>query len=92
MPDSPHTLLTAITEAPSLHWTPCATCWGQRRIWESVEAANGEAGCPRRHRLSSVPRDRRGVAMTSATAHVPADLAALGAVRSHLAAALAGER
>jgi hypothetical protein len=42
MPDSPHTLLTAITEAPSLHWTPCATCWGQRRIWESVEAANGE--------------------------------------------------
>ena len=30
--------------------------------------------------------------MTSATAHVPADLAALGAVRSHLAAALAGER
>ena len=30
--------------------------------------------------------------MTSASAHVPADLAALGAVRSHLAAALAGER
>ena len=29
--------------------------------------------------------------MTSATAHVPADLAALGAVRSHLAAALAVE-
>ncbi len=30
--------------------------------------------------------------MTSASAHVPADLAALGAVRSHLAEALACER
>ncbi len=42
MSDSPHTLLTAIPEAPALHWTACAMCWGQRRIWESVEAANGE--------------------------------------------------
>jgi hypothetical protein len=42
MPDSPHTLLTPISEARSLHWTPCAMCWGQRRIWESVAAANGE--------------------------------------------------
>ena len=42
MADSPPALLTATAEAPSLHWTPCARCWGQRRIWESVEAANGE--------------------------------------------------
>jgi hypothetical protein len=43
MPDSPHTLLTADTgEARRLHWTSCAACWGQRRIWESVPAANGE--------------------------------------------------
>jgi len=24
------------------HWAPCPTCWGQRRIWTSVQAANGE--------------------------------------------------
>lgn len=23
-------------------WTQCATCWGQRRIFEPVDAANGE--------------------------------------------------
>lgn len=23
-------------------WTPCATCWGQRRIFEPVDAPNGE--------------------------------------------------
>ena len=42
MPHSPHTLLTSTTEALSPHWTPCAMCWGQRRIWETVAAANGE--------------------------------------------------
>jgi hypothetical protein len=23
-------------------WAPCPTCWGQRRVWEPVAAANGE--------------------------------------------------
>lgn len=23
-------------------WSPCALCWGQRRIWEPEEARNGE--------------------------------------------------
>jgi hypothetical protein len=25
-----------------VHWAPCPTCWGQRRIWTREQAANGE--------------------------------------------------
>jgi hypothetical protein len=25
-----------------LLWAQCPTCWGQRKIWEPQEAANGE--------------------------------------------------
>ena len=25
-----------------MSWSQCPTCWGQRRIWEPVDAANGE--------------------------------------------------
>lgn len=27
---------------PPPAWVQCATCWGQRRIWEPVDAPNGE--------------------------------------------------
>lgn len=33
--------MTAREEAV-LGWAPCPTCWGQRRIWERTQAANGE--------------------------------------------------
>jgi hypothetical protein len=37
------TRLTATTPAgQAVHWAPCPTCWGQRRIWTRTQAANGE--------------------------------------------------
>jgi hypothetical protein len=28
--------------AQVVHWAPCPTCWGQRRIWTRSKAPNGE--------------------------------------------------
>ena len=29
-----------------LHWVSCPGCWGQRRIWQFLEARNGEGRIP----------------------------------------------
>jgi hypothetical protein len=40
---NPRDILTAQAETPTI-WTPCPTCWGQRRIYEDL---NGEGLVPR---------------------------------------------
>ena len=44
---SPEHVRTTTTDglrpaAATRRWVSCAYCWGQRRIWEQVQAANGE--------------------------------------------------
>jgi hypothetical protein len=47
-PMSMHTKVTAPAQLhpADLHWVNCPSCWGQRRIWEFVEAGNGEGRIP----------------------------------------------
>jgi hypothetical protein len=42
MATNPLTTPTTTTDEPVLRWASCPLCWGQRRIWSQVEAANGE--------------------------------------------------
>jgi DnaJ-class molecular chaperone len=46
-----HTSLTAPAQQLSadFHWVSCPSCWGQRRIWEFIEAGNGEGRIPVHH-------------------------------------------
>jgi hypothetical protein len=42
MPTPPFSAQTLIAESRNEQWTSCPICWGQRRIWERIQARNGE--------------------------------------------------
>jgi hypothetical protein len=53
MTPNPAISLTPATDAQTLRWAPCPTCWGQRRIWTREQAANGEGAILRPSACSS---------------------------------------